>query len=376
MEDDMSGRIAGKDLLLVGSIPFDTSEEVFHAVSASGIAEALPCVPDGEVGERLAWIIKLSYRLYHGHPDIETVHRPAPVNGVASWFPPTARDNWSFRLRPGVRELHFGDLGWCLGYARDAINSYFVFRTLREKGLLPKDIRFQVSLPLTFSGMGAMFHDPGDWAVMAPAYEEAMRSEIATIVEKIPPGDLAIQWDMAVELGMLEAAVWQTNPYWKESGTSFMDLISGTVERMARAIPAEAMLGYHLCYGTLGAWPMGHGKDLSVQVKCVEMMVRLSGRAVDFVHLPIIDRAPEDYYAPLADLRAGDTKIYLGVVHNVADREDYRRKLALAGRYLSDFGVSAPCGLGREAMGQVPQLLGDHATALALLKDWRQSERD
>jgi hypothetical protein len=84
-----------------------------------------------------------------------------------------------------------------------------------------------------------------------------------------------------------------------------------------------------------------------------------------------IDRAPEDYYAPLADLRAGDTKIYLGVVHNVADRDDYRRKLALAGRYLKDFGVAAPCGLGREAMGHVPQLLADHATALALLKDSR-----
>ena len=66
------GRIAVKDLLLVGGIPFDTSEEVFRAVSASGIAEALPCIPDGEVGERLGWIVRLSYRLYHGHPDIET----------------------------------------------------------------------------------------------------------------------------------------------------------------------------------------------------------------------------------------------------------------------------------------------------------------
>jgi hypothetical protein len=369
----MSRRIAGKDLLMVGSIPFDTIEEVFRAVSASGIAEALPCIPDGEVGERLGWIVMLSYRLYHGHPDIETLQRPAPVNGVASWFPRTAQDNWSFRLRPAVRELHFGDLGWCLGYARDAINSYFVFRTLREKGLLPQDICFQVSLPLTFSGMGAMFRNPADWAVMAPAYEEAMRAEIANIVAKIPPGDLAIQWDMAVELGMLEGAVWQSSPYWKQSGTDPLDLIGGTVERMSPAIPAETLLGYHLCYGTLGGWPMRHGKDLSVQVKCVEMMLRRSGRPVDFVHLPIIDHAPEEYYAPLSELRPGDTKVYLGIVHNIADREDYRRKLDLAGRYLGDFGVAAPCGLGREAMGQVPQLLQDHATALSLLKDWRRS---
>jgi hypothetical protein len=361
---------------MVGSIPFDTSEEVFRAVADSGIADALPCIPDGEVGERLAWIIMLSYRLYHGHPDIETVKRPERVGGVASWFPTKANDNWRFKLRPGIKELHFADLGWCLGYARDAINSYFVFKTLREKGLLPKDVRFQVSLPLTFSGMGAMFPEAGDWAVMAPAYEEAMRAEIATIVAKIPPADLAIQWDMAVELGMLEGAVWSDNPYWKQPGNDPMELIGGTVARMSPAIPAETMLGYHLCYGTLGGWPMRHGKDLSVQVRSVEMMQKRSGRAVDFVHLPIIDRAPEDYYAPLAGLRPGDTKVYLGVVHNVADREDYRRKLALAGRYLKDdFGVGAPCGLGREAMGQVPQLLKEHANALALLKEWRQSRR-
>lgn len=369
----MNDRTANKDLLLVGSVPFDTSEEVFRAVATSGVAEALPCLPDGEVGERLAWVVMLSHRLYHGHPDIETVKRPAAVNGVPQWFPRTAADNWAFRLRPGVRELHFGDPGWGLGYARDAINSYFVFRTLRENGVLPKGLRFQVSLPLTFSGIGAAFREPADWLVVAPAFEEAMRAEIATILAKIPPGDLAIQWDMAVELGMLERAVWDDSPYWKESGTDPMDLIGGAVERLSAAIPAETMLGYHLCYGTLGGWPMRHGKDLSVQVECVEMMLRRSGRAVDFVHLPIIDRAPEDYYAPLADLRAGDTKIYLGVVHNVADRDDYRRKLVLAGRYLDDFGVAAPCGLGREAMGKVPQLLQDHATALAQLENWRQS---
>jgi hypothetical protein len=34
-----------------------------------------------------------------------------------------------------------------LGYARDAVNSYFVFRVMKEKGVLPPHIRFQVSIP-------------------------------------------------------------------------------------------------------------------------------------------------------------------------------------------------------------------------------------
>jgi len=41
----MCSGIAAKDLLLVGSIPFDTSEEVFRAVSGSGVADALPFLP-------------------------------------------------------------------------------------------------------------------------------------------------------------------------------------------------------------------------------------------------------------------------------------------------------------------------------------------
>src|SRR5262249_30698958 len=155
---------------------------------------------------------------------------------------------------------------------------YFVFRTLREKGVIPQDVRFQVSLPLTFSGM-ASFRNPADWAVMAPAYEEAMRAEIATIVAKIPSADLAVQWDMAVAPGMWEGAVGGANPFWKEPGNDPLELIGGTVARMSPLIPAEAMLGYHLCYGTLGGWPMRHGKDLSVQVQCVDMMLRRAGRA-------------------------------------------------------------------------------------------------
>jgi hypothetical protein len=71
-------------------------------------------------------------------------------------------------------------------------------------------------------------------------------------------------------------------------------------------------------------------------------------------------------------LRAGEARVYFGVIHDVADREDLLRKLSLAGRYVHDFGIAAPCGLGREAIGQVPELLADHATALALFEEWRK----
>ena len=65
------------DLLLVGSIPLDTPEQVFRRVGAA-LGPYLACMPDGEVGDRRYWIDGLAYRVFNGHPEIETLRRPAP----------------------------------------------------------------------------------------------------------------------------------------------------------------------------------------------------------------------------------------------------------------------------------------------------------
>ncbi|HEX3419246.1 MAG TPA: Hsp70 family protein, partial [Stellaceae bacterium] len=45
-------------------------------------------LPDGEVGDRRYWIDGIAYRVFNGHPEIETLRRPAPdANGVESWRP-------------------------------------------------------------------------------------------------------------------------------------------------------------------------------------------------------------------------------------------------------------------------------------------------
>jgi hypothetical protein len=64
-----------KDLLMLGSVPLDTPEEVFQ-ICGRTIGEYLPWMPDGETDERISWVNMLAYRVYHGHPDIETVKRP------------------------------------------------------------------------------------------------------------------------------------------------------------------------------------------------------------------------------------------------------------------------------------------------------------
>src|SRR5271156_5746475 len=75
------------ELLLVGSIPLDTAEEVFRRVGGP-LGPYLAYMPDGEVGDRRYWIDGIAYRVFNGHPEIETLRRPAPdASGIESWRP-------------------------------------------------------------------------------------------------------------------------------------------------------------------------------------------------------------------------------------------------------------------------------------------------
>ena len=355
----MSSKAGDKNLLMVGSLPLSTPEAVMR-LCATTLGEWLPCVPDGEVGDRTIWIVGLGYRVYHGHPEIETLNRPAPVDGRENWKPKDLADIWQFRVKPGVKAVRFGDLGWRFGYARDAINSYFVFRTLREKGGIPPDVRFQVCLPLTYSAFASMFRNPEDYPRLAPGVEEALNAEVAMMLEHISAHDLAIQWDCAVEIGILEGMM-----PWMDKDRAFAMSVE-PAGRLSPSIPKEVMLGYHLCYGNLTDWPMIRPQDLAVCVNYTNELIRRSGRSVDFVHIPILDHADPSYFAPMSNLRIGDTKLYLGVIHHMDDLEDYRRRLAEAQKYISTFGIAGPCGYGRLKASVVPALMKEHTLAMEM----------
>ena len=117
------------DLLLVGSIPLDTLEQVFRRVGGP-LGPYLAYMPDGEVGDRRYWIDGIAYRVFNGHPEIETLRRPAPdANGVESWRPLGMHDQFQFRVKPGITQARFGDPGWRLGYKELRRNNGNVFLT-------------------------------------------------------------------------------------------------------------------------------------------------------------------------------------------------------------------------------------------------------
>src|SRR6516162_11543021 len=100
-------------------------QEVFESFGGS-LGKYLFAMPDGEVGPRRHWISRVHYQVLAAHPELEVVQGPAPdENGIERQVPGSVKDAWWFRVKEGVARVRFGDPGWRLGYARDAINSYF-----------------------------------------------------------------------------------------------------------------------------------------------------------------------------------------------------------------------------------------------------------
>jgi hypothetical protein len=262
-------------------------------------------------------------------------------------------------VRPGVERVRFGLPGLRLGYARDATSSYFVFRTLRDQGVLPADLRFQVSIPMINSVVRPLyFPEPGDIDKVRPGFEEALAAEIELIVRRIPAKDLAIQWDLAGEL--LAVYGQPGNP----PSEAEVETHVAPVRRLSALLPDEAALGFHFCFGTFGGWPAFAPADLGRAVDLINASLGAARRRTDWVHIPALDRTDDAFYSPLTRLEARGARIYLGIIHSM---ESFRERLAVARKFVPSFGLGAYCGFGRTPPAQLPQLLDDHLKAVELL---------
>ena len=76
--------------LLVGSIPLRSALDVF-TTAGDYFGDNLGSMPDGEFGDRIWWHNYLTRYVYHGHPDIKTIKRPAPIDGFPNWKPASRR---------------------------------------------------------------------------------------------------------------------------------------------------------------------------------------------------------------------------------------------------------------------------------------------
>lgn len=345
-------------VLLVGSVPLPTAEDVFRTCAQS-LGSFVSAYPDGEIGERKYWTFFLPTRTYSAHPDLEAVNAPPDgrVRQPARDAPKEEWDRswWTFKLRRGVTALTFPSLH----YADAARRSYEIFRKLRADGQIASGARFQVSLPTTGSAVMGFFAEPEDWPVVYEAYRDAMRREVAEITDSIPHGDLVIQWDIASEVRDILAG---DEPLLAWSPTTSLDekweRHLGDMDELSSDIPNGVLLGYHFCFGTWGGWPKSYAADISVCVRLANEAVRRAGRPVDYVHMPVMPDADDAFFVPLERLETGDTRIYLGIVLD-QDLAAFERRAASAHRHLRDFGIASYCGWGREDPAEMPHILAN-----------------
>ena len=330
---------------LVGSVPLADAAAVFQAASTI-LGGQLRRIPDGETGVRTNWIGWQRAVMEH-NPSLE----PVPLD------PTRYAARASFRLRAGVssEDVRFDNLG----YAEAAVASYAVFRDMKEHGAIPAAVRFMVSLPTPLAPV-ASFIALVSQAVVEPAYEAGMVEELDQICAAIPHDQLALQWDVAVEFGILEG-VWPI---------FFPNVRHGILERLVRLgnrVPGDVEMGYHLCYGDSGHQHFKQPEDTSKLVDIANAVSRGVSRPINWIHLPVpIERDDDAYYEPLRQLSLHpETELYLGLVHIADGLDGSRRRAAVAARHVSTFGVATECGFGRRPPETVPELLKIHAQLVA-----------
>src|SRR5262249_34096179 len=158
-----------------------SAEEVFRTASAV-LGRHLRRLPDGETGERGKWIL-WQLPVLANHPQLEPVPDYAnPYTGVPA-----------YRLRAGVDP---GGLPFeRIGYADAALDSYRVFARLKQEGVIPRHVRFQVCMPPPSAPTFALVAAEARAAVGA-ALERRLLAELDQITAAIPHDELAIQWDV------------------------------------------------------------------------------------------------------------------------------------------------------------------------------------
>ncbi|TVY35410.1 hypothetical protein LSUB1_G005310 [Lachnellula subtilissima] len=325
---------------LVGSSPYDTNTEFFEAMSVA-LPGRLVCLPDGETGNR-HFFVRWQMDVFASSPHI--LKGFEHIGDYKAYAPRVALSS----------QITLG----AIGYDTHALESYAEFCALRDKGVVPHGVRFQVCLPTPLNVVGLCLL-PEYQAEAEPLYEAALMAALRRIQDVIPKEDLAVQWDMAYEIGMLELPS-AFNSWFDGQGNG--DVKQGILERFARlagAVDEGVKMGFHLCYGDAGHKHFSEPADMSVLVDMANELSSHAGRGVDWVHVPVPkNRTDEAYFRPLKDLKLkSETRVFLGLAH-AWDTEGTRERIRVASEFLYDFGVSTECGFGRTEKDEVTSVLG------------------
>jgi hypothetical protein len=340
-----------------GSVNLADAESVMREIT-SRVPSGLRRVPDGETGDRGNWIFFQLQRFLQ-LPWLVPARALDSAHGDYEHMP-------RLQLADGVDpdEVSWPDLGYAGAY----LASYRTFAALRDQGVISPGVRFQVEYPTPLASIGAYFAPEQQQALLG-SYERAMFADLDRLLSEIPHGDVAVQWDVAVEFGVLEQA-------FAPDGAQAFDAVAAALARCVDQVPADVPAGLHLCYGDYGHQHFMQPESLALQVRVLNAVTKAAVRTVSFVSFTVPQHEREEsYFAPLAELTAdlGTELNFALVPYHPAEQapgtsEAQVRLIdaALAARPAGprEWGVCTECGMGRAGRDEIPALLDLHSQLL------------
>ena len=341
-----------------GSVNLADAESVMREI-AGRVPSGLRRIPDGETGDRGNWIF-FQLQKFLQLPWLVTARSMGEEDGEYEQLP-------LLRLAEGVdpAQVTWPDIG----YAEAYLESYRVFAQLRADGVIPAGVRFQVEYPTPLASIGG-YIVPEQQQLLLPSYERAMFADLGRLLAAIPADEVAVQWDVAVEFGVLEEA-------FAPGGAQAFDAIVAALARCVDQVPAAIPVGLHLCYGDYGHEHFMQPASLALQVRVVNAVAAAAARPVSFVSFTVPqNQREESYFAPLAELAADqDTELNFALVpYHPAEQEEgatadqvrlIDAALAASPGGPRAWGICTECGMGRVNRGDVPALLDLHREIIA-----------
>jgi hypothetical protein len=343
-----------------GSVNLPDAETVMREIS-SRIPAGVRRMTDGETGERGYWIHYQIHK-FEQMPEFEVV-----ATGWAYETKDDAPEMPQLRLAAGASA---NAITWPdLGYAEEYAKSFQTFDRLQGEGTIPAGVRFQMQYPTPIASVAGTFA-PEDLPAIAASYERALFADLDTVLARLPHDRCAVQWDVAVEFGLLEGA-------FGPGSAMPLDQVAPGLVRCLDRVPADVPVGMHLCYGDYGHQHFKQPESVQMQVDLVNAVVAAAGRTLSWASFTVPQgRSDAGYFAPLRDLAVGpETELYFALVPYHPDDQaagttaeqveqvDAALSESPAGR--REWGVCTECGMGRVAAGDVPRLLDLHHEILA-----------
>jgi methionine synthase II (cobalamin-independent) len=200
---------------------------------------------------------------------------------------------------------------------------------------------------------------------LLPSYEAALFADLQKLLAAVPHDRIAVQWDVAVEFGLLEQATFATD-------APDVSWITGALARCVDQVPRDVPVGAHLCYGDYGHKHFVEPASLATQVDVIHALGEKASRPVSFYSLTVPqDMSAPEYFAPLADLRVPDeTELYLALVPYHPESQapgTTAEQIRLVDEQLGarEWGICTECGMGRVERDDVLPMLDAYREILA-----------